>query len=79
MIEIEDIDLDLGGKPILRGVGFHVRSGDKAVLHGESGSGKTSLLKLLIGLHRPDRGRVTIDGGELTGEAIRAIRRCRRP
>jgi len=74
MITLEDIDLDLGGKPILRGIGFQVRSGDKAVIHGESGSGKTSLLKLLIGLHRPSRGRVTIDGAELTGKAIHGIR-----
>jgi len=74
MIRLEDIDLDLGGKPILRGVSASIEPGDKAVICGESGSGKTSLLKLLIGLHRPARGRLTIDGVELTRETARGLR-----
>jgi ABC-type multidrug transport system ATPase subunit len=74
MIDLEDIELELGGKVVLRGVSARVLAGDKAVIHGESGSGKTSLLKVLIGLNRPSRGKVLIDGAPLSPETMRSIR-----
>jgi UDP-glucose/iron transport system ATP-binding protein len=75
MIEIENIDLLVSGKSILRDVSLSVKRGDKAALFGESGSGKTSLLRALIGLHRIESGRICIDGLEVLPENIEAIRK----
>jgi putative ABC transport system ATP-binding protein len=75
MIRVDQLDLEIDGKPILAGVSFEVAAGDKVALFGESGSGKTSLLKVLIGLHRPQRGRVEIGGLPLAREHLPAIRR----
>jgi putative ABC transport system ATP-binding protein len=74
MISLTDVDLDLGGKPILRGVSLEVAAGEKVALLGESGSGKSSLLKVLIGQHRPQRGSVALCGLPLVPEHLPAIR-----
>jgi phospholipid/cholesterol/gamma-HCH transport system ATP-binding protein len=51
-----------GDKPVLCGVELAVRRGDTVVVLGGSGSGKSVLLRHTIGLHRPDRGEVWVDG-----------------
>jgi putative ABC transport system ATP-binding protein len=75
MISVRDVELELGGKPILRSVSFAAPAGGKVALCGESGSGKTSLLKALIGLYRPDRGRIVVGDLPLIHEHLPAIRR----
>jgi phospholipid/cholesterol/gamma-HCH transport system ATP-binding protein len=52
--------------PILENVSFHAREGDTIVVVGESGTGKSTILKLLLRLLVPDQGRVTIDGEDIT-------------
>jgi putative ABC transport system ATP-binding protein len=62
----------------LRDVDFAVPEGTLAVVHGRSGSGKTTLLNVIGGLDRPTRGRVWLDGEEVTGkgeDALVAVRR----
>ena len=62
----------------LRDVDFTVPGGTLAVVHGRSGSGKTTLLNVIGGLDRPTRGRVWLDGEEVTGkgeDALVAVRR----
>ncbi|MEV1023651.1 ABC transporter ATP-binding protein [Streptomyces sp. NPDC050264] len=64
----------------LRGVSFEVPRGELVALKGRSGSGKTTLLNLVGGLDEPDRGRITVDGLDLTelGEnGLLALRRDR--
>ena len=76
MIEIEDLVVSFD-QPVLRGVNLTVAEGTTCVLLGVSGSGKTVLLKTLVGLIRPDRGRVRIDGeevGALDAEGLRKLR-----
>lgn len=46
---------------------FHVPQGDLVALTGESGQGKTTLLHVIAGIVRPDRGSVIVDGTEITG------------
>ena len=60
MIRLDDVRFSIGGQEVLKGVGLHVARGDTKVVLGASGSGKSVLLKLILGLYRPDRGTITI-------------------
>ncbi len=66
MIRLENIYLSLGGAGILKNVGFHIRRGETGVILGASGSGKTTALRLILGLLKPDSGRVFVDGEDIT-------------
>jgi phospholipid/cholesterol/gamma-HCH transport system ATP-binding protein len=65
MIRVEGLYKELGGQPVLEDINFHVSGGEIISVLGLSGAGKTVLLKHLIGLFRPDRGRVIIDGVDI--------------
>ena len=65
MIEIIDIHKGFGSLAVLRGVNLTVEKGESMTVIGGSGSGKSVLLKHVIGLLFPDRGRVIIDGQDL--------------
>ncbi|HEX2055632.1 MAG TPA: ATP-binding cassette domain-containing protein, partial [Nitrospiraceae bacterium] len=54
------------GRPILTGISFEVPAGETKVILGGSGSGKTTILRLILGLFRPDRGAVTVDGENIS-------------
>lgn len=78
MIEIEGLTKSFRGQPVLRGVNFTVPTGAITVIIGRSGGGKSVLLKHIIGLLRPDAGRVLVDGEEITrlrGAALERVRR----
>lgn len=77
VIEVRQLYKDLGGRPVLRGVNLSVRRGEIFVVLGRSGGGKTVLLKHLVGLLRPDRGEIFIDGVEITRLPERALDRVR--
>ncbi len=66
-VRFEGIYKAFGAKQVLRGVRFDIRRGETMVVLGGSGSGKSVLLRHIIGLHRPDRGRVFVDGEDITG------------
>jgi phospholipid/cholesterol/gamma-HCH transport system ATP-binding protein len=66
-IGYEDLHKSFGGKQVLRGVNLEVREGETLVILGGSGSGKSVLIRHAIGLLTPDRGRVIVDGTDLTG------------
>ncbi len=59
---------------VLDDVDLRVASGDFVAITGPSGGGKTTLLKLLLGLHAPSGGRITIEGRPATPELWRALR-----
>ena len=69
---VEGVGLDLGGRAVLRDVSFAVQPGERLVLLGVNGCGKTTLLKLLDGLAFATAGRVTYAGTELTSRAVDA-------
>ncbi|MEN3048158.1 MAG: ATP-binding cassette domain-containing protein [Candidatus Caldarchaeales archaeon] len=56
----------LGGSPVLRGASLEVAEGEVLGLIGPNGSGKTTLVNVITGLWRPDSGRVTVDGLDVT-------------
>ncbi|HJS32205.1 MAG TPA: ABC transporter ATP-binding protein, partial [Alphaproteobacteria bacterium] len=65
-IAFEDVCLlNPKGEPILDRVSFVIEPGEKVGLFGESGSGKTSIIFVLLGLHVPQQGRVTIGGRDV--------------
>lgn len=76
MIEFRDVCYTVGGRTILDRLNVKVDPGETLVLLGRSGSGKTTALKLVNGLHRPTSGEVLVDGeSTLTSDLIRLRRR----
>lgn len=65
-ITVEHLAKSIQGHAILEDVSFEVNDGDFATLLGATGSGKTSLLRLIAGIDRPDSGRVLYDGKDVT-------------
>src|SRR5271168_4109076 len=65
MIKVEGLYKTLGGQPVLEDISFDVKGGEIIAVLGLSGAGKSVLLKHLIGLMRPDKGRVVVDGVDI--------------
>ena len=66
MIALHDLHKSFGGNRVLRGISLDVPKASSLVVIGGSGTGKSVLLKCIIGLVTPDRGRIEIDGAPLT-------------
>ncbi|MCJ7580717.1 MAG: ABC transporter ATP-binding protein [Candidatus Aminicenantes bacterium] len=79
MIRFVDVFKSFRGNSVLRGLNLEIRKGETFVIIGQSGSGKSVLLKHMIGLLHPDKGQIYIDGvnvTELKGEEeLYAVRR----
>lgn len=65
VIELEDVWVAFGDKQVLRGLSLRIVPGQTTVVVGRSGSGKSVLLRVMMGLSKPDRGRVTVFGRDL--------------
>jgi phospholipid/cholesterol/gamma-HCH transport system ATP-binding protein len=73
VIEIDDLWKSFGDNHVLKGISLRIAKGETFVVLGGSGSGKTVLMKHVIGLLKPDRGAVRVGGLEissLTGKAL---------
>src|SRR5271170_3859810 len=66
-IVITDLYKSFGPKKVLQGVDLELDSAESVVVIGGSGTGKSVLLKCVLGLIRPDRGSIKIDGVESVG------------
>jgi phospholipid/cholesterol/gamma-HCH transport system ATP-binding protein len=53
-------------KPVLDGVSFHIYRGETKIIAGTSGSGKSTILKLIMGLDKPDEGQILVEGEDIT-------------
>jgi phospholipid/cholesterol/gamma-HCH transport system ATP-binding protein len=62
LIDVQDIYKSFNGFPVLKGVNLKIPEGTTTVILGGSGSGKTVLMKHIMGLFKPDRGQVIVDG-----------------
>ncbi|HEY3012650.1 MAG TPA: ABC transporter ATP-binding protein [Gemmatimonadales bacterium] len=65
MIELRNVHKAFGKQVVLNGVDFEVREGETVALMGPSGTGKSVLLKHIIGLIRPDIGEIYVDGKDV--------------
>ena len=65
MIEVHGVVKRFGKQTVLNGVEFEVREGETVALMGPSGTGKSVLLKTIIGLIKPDQGTVIVDGKDV--------------
>ena len=74
-IDILGVDLYAGGHAILQGVNLNIAAGEHVAIVGVSGAGKSSLVGLLLGWHRPSAGSLLIDSQPLDGERLQALRR----
>ncbi|HTB34649.1 MAG TPA: ATP-binding cassette domain-containing protein, partial [bacterium] len=54
------------GTPVLKDVSFELKRGETLVILGGSGSGKSTILRLLLGFYGVDSGRITFDGQDVT-------------
>ena len=70
-IAIKDVHKSFGRKHVLRGVDLTVAPGESVVIVGGSGTGKSVTLKCVLGLLRPERGSIMIDGQETVGLGVR--------
>jgi branched-chain amino acid transport system ATP-binding protein len=61
-----DVSLDLGGREVLRDIGFELQAGEVLGIIGPNGAGKTSLLEILSGRYVPKTGRVMFQGQDIT-------------
>jgi branched-chain amino acid transport system ATP-binding protein len=67
ILATRDLGLDIGGARIVADVSLEVREGELVGIIGPNGAGKTTLFNLLSGLARPTRGRIVLDGRDITG------------
>ena len=81
LVEVEGVTRDYRQGEVLvralRGIDLVIRAGELTAVAGQSGSGKTTLLNIISGLDQPTKGRVVVDGHEVTGMSRAQMSRLR--
>lgn len=72
-LELENVSLSFNRQPVLRNLTLRVARGETRVILGRSGAGKSTILKLALGLLRPDSGRVKVFGIDITDKKERDL------
>ncbi len=78
VIRLVGVEKTLGGQPVLKGVNLEIPRGKVTTVIGKSGGGKSVLLKHMIGLLKPNRGQVLVDGFDITRLGARALNEVRK-
>jgi simple sugar transport system ATP-binding protein len=73
-LRVEGVIKNFGAVSVLKGVDMHVKRGEVLGLIGDNGAGKSTLLKTITGFHRPDGGRIVIDGEEVNLRSVSQAR-----
>jgi len=77
MIVFDKVGFSYGSRPVLKDVNFSIQADERVAILGESGEGKTTVLKLIMGLQKPDSGRIWIDGEDITDKSEPELRETR--
>jgi phospholipid/cholesterol/gamma-HCH transport system ATP-binding protein len=72
-VVLRELHKSFGSQIVLNGIDLIVKSGDTLAILGRSGTGKSVLLKLIIGLQQPDSGSILVHGEEITGLDLREM------
>ncbi|MGL4955316.1 MAG: ATP-binding cassette domain-containing protein, partial [Cetobacterium sp.] len=75
MIKFKNIDLKFNDKIILKDFNLTINKGEKVLIAGKSGKGKSTLLKILLGFNSPDSGEVLFQNIQLNEKNIDNIRK----
>ena len=78
MISVVELHKRFGANHVLEGINLDIEEGSTCVILGGSGSGKTVLMKHMIGLLKPDQGKVLVDGEDIVPYDERELERVRR-
>ena len=78
MIEIKNIVKSFSGQEILKDLSFTYEKGKTNLVIGQSGSGKTVLLKCLLGLYKPEQGAILFDGQDIITMSNRNLKKLRK-
>jgi phospholipid/cholesterol/gamma-HCH transport system ATP-binding protein len=78
VIAVEDLHKSFGSQNVLNGISLTVRRGETLAVLGRSGTGKSVLLRLIIGLEKPDSGSVCIHGQDIAGLGLDKIGEIRK-
>ena len=71
MIEISDLNKSFNDRKVLNGLNLKIDTGSTCVIIGRSGCGKSVLLKHIVGILRPDAGKIFINGNEVEKFTVR--------
>jgi ABC-type sugar transport system ATPase subunit len=74
VLRIEEISKSFGAVTVLRKVNLHLRRGEILGLVGDNGAGKSTLVKIITGYHKPDGGRIYLDGEEVRLRSVQDAR-----
>lgn len=74
-ISFRDVSVSLGEKAILQNVSFDIHRGEKVLLVGENGSGKSTILNLLLRIYEPDAGNILVDGIPINAYQVGSYRK----
>lgn len=77
MIVFDGVFFSYGARGVLRDLSFSIRTDERVAVLGGSGEGKTTILKLIMGLIRPDSGKILIDGEDITTKSEAELREVR--
>src|SRR4030067_1344867 len=77
MIVFDRVWFSYGANQVLKDLSFSIDAHEKVAILGGSGVGKTTILKLIVGLIRPDSGRIIIDGEDITNKSEDELREVR--
>ena len=77
MIVFDKVSFSYGKRQVLRDVSFAIDARERMAILGGSGDGKTTILKLILGLLRPDSGKILIDGEDITDKGESELRKIR--
>jgi phospholipid/cholesterol/gamma-HCH transport system ATP-binding protein len=69
VVEFKEVSLSFADNDVLNGVSFRLERGETKALFGVAGAGKSTILKLVLGLVKPDRGRISVLANDVTGMA----------
>jgi phospholipid/cholesterol/gamma-HCH transport system ATP-binding protein len=77
VIDFQSVSFSYGSRSVLKEITFHIEGRERVAILGGSGEGKTTVLKLILGLLRPDSGRILIDGEDITDRSEDELREIR--